>query len=323
MTTNLDSIKAGILANPAYHKDGAGGLIAAHLVTATIQEVFTFEYPQTKWASGLLAPISFSENPGASSYAYHMVDQVGEAEIVSPMATDIPTAEATGELTTGVIQTVACKIQFSTQDMRAANMAQMMGFPYDGVQLKVSAAMEIHERKIDKLIRQGLASASLYGYTTHPGILSFALPTGAWANPATTAAQIVSDFSALRAYQAVQTNGVESADTAVFPLDVWSRLSGTQNSAASDLTILAYLKLSNPDITLWEVDFGMATAGVGATSVGILYNRNATKARAIMPLRLQPLPVEARGLVLEIVMESRFGGVMAPKPKSICLATGI
>jgi hypothetical protein len=103
----------------------------------------------------------------------------------------------------------------------------------------------------------------------------------------------------------------------VFPPAVWTRLSTLQNSIASDITVLEYLKRAFPHITLWTFDASLPS------TTAVIYNRDRSRIRVVMPLMLRPMPVEVRGLNFTMPFESRYGGVMAPRPRSRMLLTGI
>jgi len=300
-----------------FRGDANEAYFARQLVLETLKELFREEYTATKWASGELLPISTSLDDGAREYSYLQLGQVGRAAIVADNATDIPSSTLTGAQTLHSIKTVACSFDYSTQEVRQARMQGTFDLPSE----KAAACREGHDQTINDLIRVGNASAGLEGFTNHSGIIVQNAVTGSWLGA--TAAQIVADFTTAASFIRSNSNGVENPTTAVFPVDIFTRISTLQNSVASDITVLDYLKKAWPDITQWVWDDGMKTAGAGATPAVMIYDKDAMKSRAVMPMTLRPMAPEQEGLVFKVVMESRFGGVMTPRPLSILRLDGV
>jgi len=313
----LDQICDSVKTLPMFRGDANNAIYARHLVQETLSELFRQEYTQTKWASGELLPISTSVDEGAREYSYFDLGQVGEAKIVADNATDIPTATLTGDLTVQKVHTVATSFYYSTQDVRQARLQGL----FDIASEKAASAREAHDQQINELIRSGDGAAGLEGFTNHSGIIVQPAVTGGWLTA--TAAQIVADFSTAAAFIRTNSNGVENPNTAVFPVDIWTRISTLQNSVASDITVLQYLKMAWPEITNWTWEDGMKTAGAGNTPAVMIYDRDARKARAVMPMVLRPMAPEQHGLVFKVVLESRFGGVMTPRPLSALRLDGV
>lgn len=299
--------------------DDTNSVFARHLLTATLQELFRFEYRKTKWASGELMSIATNMADGAREVSWQEMGMVGEAGIVADNATDIPESDVQGSLNINRVHTIATSIRYSTQDIRSARMQGSFDIAVE----KARAAREAHDRHLDALIRNGDASKGLEGITDLSGSHHLTATTGSWASSGTTAAQILADF--LLAFQAIYdgSEGVEDPDTAVFPSSVWPRLNTLQNSAASDATVLDFMKKAYPRITLWTDDPALNTAGDNGGGAVMLYSRDRTRIRALMPMVLRPLPQEQHGLVFKTVFESRFGGLAVPRPRSVAKLSGV
>lgn len=302
---------------PMFIGDANNAVFARHLVQETLKELFRQEYAKTKWASGELMPINTSVNEGVREYSYMELGQAGEADIVADNATDIPSSTITGDLTVHKVHTVACTFEYSTQDVRSAKLQGM----FDITQEKAAAAREAHDQKINTLIRVGSPSAGLEGFTNHTGIIVQPAVVGTWLSA--TAAQIVSDFSTAASFIVTNSLDVEAPTAAVFPVDIFTRISTLQNSTASDITVLDFLKKAWPEIVIWTSDSGMATAGAGGTRAVMIYDRNPRKSRAVMPMVLRPMAPEQHGLTFKVVLESRFGGVMTPRPLATLRLDGV
>jgi hypothetical protein len=298
--------------------DDAQSAYAQHLVTATLQELFRFQYRQTPWASGELISISSNMDAGAASVAWMSLGDVGGADLVADNATELPTADLQGSLNINKAHTISTSIVYSTQELRQSNMQAM----FDLANEKARSARQAHDRKLDELIRLGSSAHSILGVTNAPGSWHVTATTGNWGTSA-TAVQIVADF--IEAYSTMfdGTGGVEEPDTCVMASSVYVRLATLQNSVASDKPVLGYLKEAFPNITLWKSDAGLNAAGNDGGPAMMLYSRDSSKLKALMPLMFSPLPLQQEGLVFKMAFESRFAGIATPRPKSILKLSNI
>ena len=302
------------------HYDAAQSVFAANLVNATIQELFRYEYPTTRWANGDLIDFRTDIDRGALTYQYGQVGSVGSGEpgaegIVAHNATDIPEVDLNGEFPVGRIHTLACSFSFSEQDLDSARLQGM----FDLAAEKARAAKEKHDRDLNALIAFGSASHALEGITNGTGITVLPATTGNWATA--TALQITNDFAAAYDLMVASTGGVEEPDTAVLAPSIHARLMGLQNSVASDVSVLTYL--SEQYGIKFEKEASMSLADGEGGNAMLLYRRDRTKVSAVMPLYLEPTPPQFLGLVTKVVLRSRFGGVMIPRPLSILRLDGI
>lgn len=298
--------------------DENNSVFARHLLTATLQELFRFEYRRTKWASGELLSITTNMSDGAREVSWQQLGDVGTAGIVADNATDIPTADIQGTLNINKAHTIATSFCYSTQDIRSARLQGL----FDIATEKARGAREAHDRELDRLIRNGDASKGIEGMVDVSGSHHITATTGDWATTATPA-QILADF--LVAYQAIYdgSEGVEDPDTVVMASSVWPRVSTLQNSVASDVTVLDFLKKSYPRISMFTDDPALNTAGDDGGPAVMIYSRDRSRVRAMMPLTLRPLPQEQNGLIFRTVFESRYAGLAVPRPRSIAKITGV
>lgn len=313
----LDAVADSVRHLPSYRVDEREGVFAVQLVRETLRELFRFEHTPTRWASGDFVPITSNVNEGATEYSYLELEHTGRAKIVADNATDIPYVEVGGRNNILPIKTLACAFTYSTQEVRTA---QMQGL-FDIAAEKAACAREAHDQELNDLVRAGFPMAGLYGLLTAPGIIVHSAVTGTWATA--DADEIVADFAAAVSSAINSSDGIESPDSVVFPVAQYTRISTLQNSVASDLTVLEFLKKAWPMIRNWDWDAGMATASSSGGPAAVIYRKDARKARVVMPMMLRPTPPQQKGLVFEVVLESRFGGVMVPKPRSITRLEGI
>ena len=118
------------------------------------------------------------------------------------------------------------------------------------------------------------------------------------------------------------TGGVEKPNMAVVSPGILARLRSLLNSAnASNISLKDYLEAA------YEVTFHaeqtMTQAGPGSSNAMLLYRKDPQRVRVAMPLFLSPLTIQPVGLAFKCPMESRFGGVILPRPLSILRLDGI
>jgi|GEM_PF-3452433 len=313
-----DAVAASVKALPMFRADVSTGVFAEQLVRYTLQEVFRFEYAETKFASGELLTIDTGVSEGAKEYSYLELDHSGRAEIVADNATDLPLADISGRNNIRAIKTLGVAVTYSTQDVRTA---QLQG-RFDIATEKAQSAREAMDRLIDDLMRTGDGAAGLEGFTNHSGINVLQAPTGTWATA--TSAQIVDDFNFAANASLIETDGVESPDSAIFPVEQWTRISTLPfDPAGGTTTVLEYLQKAHPQINLWTWDYGLSTVGAGATPSVMVYNRDRTKVRGVVPMLMRALPAEQHMLNFKLGFETRYGGIIAPKPRSIVRLDGV
>jgi hypothetical protein len=300
--------------------DAGEGVFARNLVTATIQELYKFEYPSTRWANGELIDWQTGIDAGAKEFGYLQAGSVGGGEpgasgIVADNATDIPEVDVNGDYHLGRVHTVACSFSYSYQDLESARLQGL----FDMAQLKAQSAKEKHDRDLNALMAFGSAPHGLEGITNATGITVLPATTGNWATA--TALQINTDFSTAFDLIVAQSGGVEEPTHAVLSPGIFSRLKGLQNSGASDVSVMSYIEDSYG--IKFEKENTMATADASGGNAMLLYRKDRSRVAAVMPRYLTPVPVQFHGLSMKVVMWSRFAGIMVPRPLSILRLDGI
>lgn len=301
-----------------FRGDVEEGIFAKQLVTVTLAELFRFEYPETKWVNDGLITISTNIDEGAKEFGYVEMDHAGRAEIVADNATDIPSADIAGRNNLRAVHTVADYITYSTQDIRTARLQGL----FDVATEKAVSAREAMDRRLNQLIRTGQEDVGLRGITNAPGITVQTAVTGNWASA--TSAQIRDDFAFAATEAMDDTDGVEMPDTALFSVANWNRISTLPfDSASGPLTTLEYMQKAFPQIRRWDWEHGLKEADQAGTGNAVMIYRNEpTRCRAIFPMMMRAMPPEQSGLSFKLVFETRFGGVIVPKPRSVVRLDG-
>lgn len=318
MNNRIQRIVDSIPRMDAFRSDTQTGIFAQQLVISTFQELFKFEYPDTKWANGGLIQINTSLNPGTKEYSYQELGNTGDAEIVADGATDIPFADIEGRNNILPVKSIGIAVKYSDQDIRTA---QMQG-NFDIATEKAAAAREGHDRTLNRLIRSGSAAAGLNGVVNQPGIVVANAITGNWATA--SGVQIVADITAAINSIMNETDAVETPNTALFDVASFTLISTKVHlPAASDRTILSFLREAFPQIQRWDWEFGLKDVSATGGASMLVYRNDPMRMRAVMPMMMQAKPPQMLGFSFVLNFESRFGGVMTPKPRSVLRLDGV
>lgn len=278
-------------------------------------KTYDVKYPEFK--ADRLIPVSNEAGPGAQSITYRQYDEVGVAKIIADYADDLPRVDVKAKEFSVIPKSLGDSYGFNINEIRAA--AKAGGPPLQ--QRKANTARRAIDQLMNIIAWVGDTIAGLTGLLNHPNITTGLAPndgTGASRNfSAKTPAQIVRDFSALVNGVRVLTKGVEEPDTALFPLSVWTDISTRQNSAASDVTILQYLKSIFPTITTWEWLLELDTAGAGSTKAIMVYKRDVDHLTQEVPQPFEQFEPEKRNLEWVTDCHARVAGVIIYYPLSV------
>ena len=268
-----------------------------------------------------LMPVSTDVPEGATTITYRQYDTVGMAKVIANYANDLPRADVTGKEFTSNIRSIGNAFGYNTQEIRSAIFA--------GVNLparKAMAATRAHQEKINALAFTGDADHGLPGLISNTNVPEVTLAADGTGSAKTfaskTADKIVRDVNALVNKIISQSKGVHRATEVWMPVEQYALIATTQNSTASDTTILQFLQQVHPGVTFRQV---VELDGAGASSADRMYAiENSRDNWAIeIPMMMKMYSPQQKGLEFEVPVESRFGGVIIEYPLSMCFADGV
>ena len=268
-----------------------------------------------------LMPVSTDVPEGATTITYRQYDTVGMAKVIANYANDLPRADVIGKEFTSNIRSIGNAFGYNTQEIRSAIFA--------GVNLparKAMAATRAHQEKINALAFTGDADHGLPGLISNANVPEVTLAadgTGSSKTFASKAAdKIVRDVNSLINKIISQSKGVHRATEVWMPVEQYALIATTQNSTASDTTILQFLQQVHPGVTFRQV---VELDGAGASSADRMYAiENSRDNWAIeIPMMMKMYSPQQKGLEFEVPVESRFGGVIIEYPLSMCFADGL
>ncbi len=287
-------------------------------------EAKAYEFKERELKHRKYIPVSNRDNPGAESITYRMFGRVGMARIIGNYSDDLPRADVYGREYTQQVKTVGTSFGYNTQEIRAAMMANM---PLDT--MKADAARRSVNEKQSAIAWTGDTEYNMYGVLNNPNVPELAAGNGlagtaTWATK--TPDEIINDIQLMTTRVRTQSKDIHQADTLLLPRDQYDIIAKWPRSTHSDMTILEYITKPGNSYGLTTVDvlYELETAFTSSTEDGALcYERSPEVLEQRIPLELQFLPVQTRGLELIVPGESRHGGVVIRYPLAMLFFTGI
>lgn len=268
-----------------------------------------------------LFPVSTETPEGATTITYRQYDSVGMAKIVANYANDLPRADVTGKEFTSPIRSIANAYGYNTQEIRSAMFA---GVPLNAK--KATAVTRAQEELVNQLAFAGDADHGLPGLlnnTNIPEVTLAADGTGSSKAFSTkTADKIVRDVNAVINKVLTQSKGVHRANQVWMPLEQYALLATTQNSTASDTTILDFLRQVNPGVT-FEAVIELDGAGASGADRMIALENSIDNWQLEIPMMARQYAPQQQGLEFVVPVESRYGGTIIEYPLAFAFADGL
>lgn len=271
-----------------------------------------------------LFPVSNEAGPGVDTITYTTYDQAGAAKIINAYAKDLPRVDVKGKETTIPVRSVGISYGYSLDEIQSAARA---GRPLD--QRRANAATRSVEQLINDIAFNGDSESGLQGFLTHPNIPAGNVSQGAsgeteWDGK--TPDEILFDINDLFADIFETTKMKERGNTLLLPVRQWSYIMSTPRATSSDTTIAQFVAQNSPYLTSVEDIIpvnelmGVGTAGA---DIMVAYDRNPEKLQLEIPVELEMLAAQMRGLEFIVPGRSRLGGINYYYPLSAAIGEGI
>lgn len=271
-----------------------------------------------------LFPTSNEAGAYAETITYRSYDRVGMAQIISSYSKDLPRADVSGREITSPVRTIGLSFSYTVAEVLAS---QATGKSLE--QRRADAVQRGTEETIDRIAWYGDAASGLPGFLSNPNIPNGPVAQGAGGStlwPDKTPAEILEDVNDLFGTIFANTRMKERANTLLLPVARWNYITSTPRSDNSDTTILQYLVQNSP--FLQSADDvrpvpELEGAGTGGANLMVAYDRSPDKLTLEVPLELQFLAPQERGLNIEVPSWAKVGGVIVYYPMSARFAYGI
>lgn len=268
-----------------------------------------------------LLPVSTEQDDAAEHIEYRSYDQVGMAKIVSDYANDFPRVDTLGTKKSVQVHSLGDSYGYSIQEIRRAARAN---FNLDA--RRAMAARRGIEEKQDHLAWFGDSKAGLKGFVNAEGITEYVAANGLgggklWSGK--TADEILADVVGIITAAPESTNGKEVPDTLILPLALYNKLAYTPYGSNRDKTLLTFIRENYPTLTRIDWVQDLVGAGASGTNRVMAYTRDPLKVEVQIPLRLEQLPPERKGMEYSVICHQRTGGTIVYYPQSVVFCDGL
>jgi len=282
-------------------------------------KTYDARYRQLKGLS--LIPISTEANAGATEITFRRYKGVGLAKIISDYANDFPRVDVYGEEDTAKVKGIGDSYGYNIKEIRSS---QMTGKRLD--QRRAEVARRANDEKVNSISLKGDSTHNLQGLINYPGITEYTIiadGTGTsklWSTK--TPDQIARDISGFLASVPESTYGIEIVDTLLLPLKKFNYIKVTRMGDGSDLTILEYVRKTNPDLKTIDWLTELSGAGADGTDRMIAYPRDENHITLEIPQAFEQFEPQQKGMAFEIPCHSETAGVIIYYPTSVAYADG-
>lgn len=263
----------------------------------------------------------------APVYTWRKFTKVGQAKTIRDGAGDLPRADAYGEESSQVVNTIGASYGWNLFEIKEAARTNT---PLQ--QMKADAARFAIEQKIDAL----LATGETFNGTDYwcRGLLNQQNTTTftpndkskggkTWANA--SADEIVADVGGAVQELISALKGIAPYDKFDFivPLEQYQLCAHKRMGDGSDMTVLKYIQTNLPGVRSFDSWYRCDGAGAGNTDRMVAYYKDVQVVGGLVPMEFTVLPYQQRGMNFEVDCVARVGGCVSPLPIAICYTDGI
>lgn len=292
-------------------------------------EKSTYGLPRENLDALTSVPVLPGVNPGAKSFTYKIISELGMAKFIASNARDLPPVSRAIVLKNVLIKLIGDSYDFSQVDLDA--------WLFAGEALDTSDADTARRKideKVDECIMKGDAEQGLYGLVNNPNVPVATLNasgTGSSVKWNTkTLAQISADIQIL--LDAVRTatkgprgNGTVKPDTIKIAHSAFVYLTLTYKSDDSNITYLDALKatFAAQGLVNWEECADLDGAGVGGTDRVMVYKRAPENVFCILPEPFKILDAQYVGMAIVYNCYAKTAGTVFRRPTTACYGDGV
>lgn len=268
-----------------------------------------------------LIPVANDAAPGADRITWRQFTDIGLAKVIEDYANDFPRVDIIGSEESSRVYGLGASYGYSIKEIRRAALANL---PLQ--ERRARAARRAIEQRSNAIAWSGDAAHNIQGLIDFPGITEYTVPADGTGSVKTWTAktpdQIVRDLNGLISSIISNTNGVESPDTILLPIEQYLYISDTRMTDGSDRSILAYWMLNHPGMTVdWIPELN--GAGASVTDRMMAYQRDADHLTFEEPQPFEQFEPVQKGMEFEIPVHSEVAGVIVYFPLSVAYGDGI
>jgi hypothetical protein len=298
----------------------AGAFLSREL-EHVLPRVFEKKYPDIVYSS--ILPVSNEVPEGAETYKYEVTDHIGDFDLVADYADDLPTSDVLRGEVRNNIRNYAGSFRYSMEELRKAAFANI---PLN--QRKANATRDAYERLCNRIALFGQAGTGLRGFFNHPlvdNLVVTGTASDGWFDAASiTPAGMQKILNEGVTHQVQNTKMIERPDTLLMPYSAYRIVSTTQNSTASDTTVLEYFLRTNEYIKevkpINELDPANSGGRLSQPRM-VYYRRDPDLLQFHMAMALKFHEPQPRNLSFLVPAEAKIAGVALYYPKGVTYVT--
>jgi hypothetical protein len=268
-------------------------------------------------------PVSTEAGSHVTHITYRSYSRVGMAKIINSYAQDLPRADVAGAEITIPVRPLGISFAYTLDEILAS---QATGRSLD--QKRANNAQRGVEESIDRIAWFGDAENGLPGFLSNTNIPRGPVATGGggdtWALK--TADEILLDITNAIGNVFAVTRQKERPSKVMIPTLQWNLINTRPRSIHSDTTVLNYIVQNSPFISSAEDIMPipeLAGAGNAGEDVMVIYSPDPDKLQLEIPMELQFLAPQPKGLQIEVPGWAKIGGVNVYYPMSASIIEGI
>jgi len=268
----------------------------------------------------VLFPVNREVPPGAESYVSRIYDYAGSAIIGNMLADDLPTVEMVAAEQVNRIVPIINGYAYTVLDAFKAALSGM-----NPSILKPKIAKRTMMNKVEQICAFGDTAYGVRGALNNASVdlMTVGELNGNWLDTA-TGAQVLSDLHLIGNNVAVNTNGIWAADTMVFPINLWAKVTTMPFSTTVGTPVLKLFLESNPyikNVEVWPM-LNLADAQGDGGRV-LAYKRDEEVIRQIVAQDFTQLPPQYRNFKIAVPCYMLHGGIDILQPAAMTYADGM
>jgi len=297
----------------------SAGLFLQRELEHVLPKVFEKKYPEIVYST--IIPVSNEVPEGAETFKYEVSDHIGDFELISDYSDDLPTSDILRGEVRNNIRNYGGGFRYSMEELRKAAFAKL---PLQ--QRKANATRDAYERLCNRIALFGYPGTGLRGFFNHPlvdNLVSTGNANDGWFDSTSiTPKLMLKILNSGITHQVENTNMIEKPDTLLVPYSVFRIISTTQNSDASDTTVLEYFLRTNEYIKeVRPINELSASKGALTADRMVYYKKDPDILQFMISMPLKFHEPQPRNLSFLVPAEAKIAGTAIYAPKGITYIT--
>lgn len=312
-----------LTAGLGYRADAGESLVIARSLDHVEQHITETMYPELRALKYF--PVIPGIDPGAKTYTFTVMNQVGRAEPVSERGKDLPNGDVYLSEHTSGIKAYGAKYSYTSQELREIAYASSRGVSIQLDTARANTVAQMLARKIDSTVAFGdPTDTRIKGVLNNASVTVESSPL-AWEDM--TAEELLVEMFELANRQVVISKETFESDTILLPTAHHQLVSTTPLGTAGIKTVMAFFMEAmreagrSVSVQSWPL---LALADAARTGPrAVAFKRSVEVAGAIVPAAFLAQPPQADDLEWKVPCECVCGGAAVKQPLGLYYRDGL